>query len=84
MAQIDVVDDTDILPVQNLEAIASMIMSARKREGGDLQGAAEEEANAIHEMNLQDRDEAREDTVPVEVAIFGRSRLQYKRIGSIM
>jgi hypothetical protein len=81
MAQYNMVDDLDISPVQNLEAIKKMVWAVKKEEAGDSQGSEVEVLRAVKEMNLQDADEFPRDQVPVVVAPFGNVDLASKGIG---
>jgi hypothetical protein len=76
------VNDTDILPIQNLEALKFQLMSIKKMEAGDSKNAFADTALAVKEMNLQDAEEQPDDNIPVSVQPFGSAGLKRHRIGS--
>lgn len=74
-------DDTDISAIQNLQAIAAMIQSVKEGQAGNLQGKVAFETDAVHEMNLQERDFVPTDQVAIDVATWGSARLERAGIG---
>lgn len=81
MAYVALKDDTDLLPIQNLEALKKMIEGIKIGEAQNVKGQLAKEADAVHELNLADRDFTGDDSVPVSVDTFGSARLEYHRIG---
>lgn len=65
--------DSDLVLVDNVDAIKMMIQSMRYEENGDRASARGLESDAIRELNLQLRDDMPEDQIPVEVNAFGNS-----------
>lgn len=74
-------DDTDIAPVQNLQAIKQMIQSIRAEEKGDDQAALAKETRAVHEMNLQEQDYIPTDQLAVQMSTWGTAPLERSGIG---
>lgn len=60
--------DTDLVLIENLDALADMMQSLKYKKAGDKQSAQEYEASAIRELNLQlwNRDQESGVTVHVE------------------
>lgn len=50
---IEFVYDNDLVQIDNQDALRDMIKSCRKKGAGDIQGAAEYESSAIHELNRE-------------------------------
>ncbi len=63
--------DTDLVLIENLDALADMIQSLRYRKAGDSNAAKEYEASAIRETNLDLWNKDGEDGVTVQNAPFG-------------
>lgn len=51
LAFIPALADTDNVLIENQDALRDMVLAIRKKEAGDIQGAAAFEASAIHELN---------------------------------
>jgi len=84
MAYVPLKDDVDLLPIQNLEALKKYIEGIKMGEAQNIKGQLAKEADAVHELNLADRDLTGDDSTPVEVATFGSARLEYKRVGRMI
>lgn len=61
LAFIPVKFPSDLVIIDNLEAIKSIVQSSKYREAGDYTGAKEAEADAIRELNRQLEDESPDD-----------------------
>jgi hypothetical protein len=81
IALIKLRDDTDISPVQNLQAIAAMVQSIKAGQSGDRKARLEYDLDAVHEMNLQERDFVPTDQIAIDVATWGSARLEKAGIG---
>lgn len=68
---IPVVSDSDLVLIENIDAIALMMQSIRALEGEAPSGAAAFEAAAIHELNLRLEDKFPIDQIPIQIAAFG-------------
>jgi hypothetical protein len=51
LAFIPALADTDNVLIENQDALRDMVLAIRKKEAGDIQGAAAFEGSAIHELN---------------------------------
>jgi len=51
LAFIPALADTDNVLIENQDALRDMVLSIRKKEAGDVAGAAQYESSAIHELN---------------------------------
>lgn len=76
--------DTDILQIQNVEAIKQMIQAIKKEEAGDFAGYRERQNAAIKEMNGQERDWIPDNQVPVQVNPWGSAQPTRSRIGLVI
>ncbi len=65
---VPVENDTDLVLIENLDALADFMQSLRYRKAGDTQSANEYEASAIRELNLDlwSRDQEQAVTVHIE------------------
>jgi len=63
--------DTDLVLINNLDALKDMMSSIKFREAGDTQDANYMEASAIRELNLQQRNEFPDSQIPINVGAFG-------------
>lgn len=73
--------DTDLLQIQNLEAVKMAIQSVRKEEAGDMVTSRERMNAAVAEMNRWDEDWQPTDQIPINIYPFGGARLSYHGIG---
>lgn len=78
------VNDTDLVLIENLDALKSMVQSIRKKEAGQVQVAAALEGDAIHDLNLQLRDKFPNTQTPANVMPYGTARLERQRIGTLI
>lgn len=62
--------DSDLVLIDNIDALKLMVQSLRFEENGDRESARGFETDAIRELNLQLRDDSPEDQMPVEVDPF--------------
>jgi hypothetical protein len=81
---IPVVNDSDLVLIENLDALKSMVQSIRKKEAQQVEAAAVLEADAIHDLNLQLRDKFPNTQTPVNVMPYGTARLERQRIGTML
>lgn len=79
-----VVLDSDLIYIENLDAVKDMVMSIREKEAGHFQQAVALEASAIHELNLQLRDKFPNTQIPVNVMPYGTARLTRQGIGTLI
>lgn len=77
----DLVDDTDISPIQSLDAIASMISSIKAASANNTEKRLQHDLEATNFMNILERDYLPTDQVPVEMATWGSARLERAGIG---
>ncbi len=68
---VPVFDDTDLVLIENLNALADFMQSLRYKKAGDTKSANEYEASAIRELNLQLWNRDGESAVTVQNAPFG-------------
>ena len=81
---IPVVNDTDLILIENLDALKDMVQAIRKKEAGQIQAATALEVSAIHDLNLQLRDKFPNTQTPVNVMPYGTARLERQRIGTLI
>lgn len=74
-----VVNDNDLIPFDNLDAIKSMVQSIRKSEAGDSKGAQEFEADAIRRLNLELNTKYPLDQIESSNLTFSMSSLRTRR-----
>jgi hypothetical protein len=74
---IKVVVDSDLVLIDNIDALKLLIQSTRYSEQGDRATAQGFEADAIRELNLDLRDHEPEEQTPVEINAFGNSGAGY-------
>lgn len=75
--------DTDLLQIQNLEAVKIAVQAIRKEEAGDL-GAYRERLNAaVEEMNHYEEDWVPEEQIPIEVYPFGGAYPRFHKVGYV-
>lgn len=72
--------DSDLVLIQNIDALKDMLQSLRFKENGDYATAAQYEAQSIRELNLQLRDDNPEDQMPVEVDPFNGIGVGFQRM----
>lgn len=75
---------TDLILIDNLDALKLMIQSIRNSEAGDEAGANRYEADAIHELNLELRDRFPLDQIPININAFGSALPAYHGVGRII
>jgi hypothetical protein len=68
---VPVVSNTDIVQIDNLEAISTMIQSLKCRVASDPDGAVKFKLLAIKNLNNQLRDHYPNDQIPVQINPFG-------------
>lgn len=74
-----VAQPSDILSIDNLDAIKVMVQSMRSRESGDLQSAQGYEAEAIRRLNMQVETRFPLDQVVAKNETFSGARLHHHR-----
>lgn len=62
--------DTDLVLIENLDALKDMIQSIKAKEARNLEEARELEASAIRELNLELQNQQNDDTMPVDIEPF--------------
>lgn len=72
--------DDDLVQIDDEDAIRDMVMSIRKKENGDLTGAAGFESSAVHELNLESAKKMPDDQMVVQNLTFGRTRPRAHRL----
>lgn len=72
--------DTDLVLIDNLDALKLMIYSVKKEEAGDRDSARAYEADAIRELNLQLRDDFPEDQMPVDLGEFAGTSIGFQQL----
>lgn len=77
---IPVVGDTDLVLIENPDAIKDMIQSIRFGEAGDQGNKAALEASAIRELNLQLTDESSDEQTAVDVQPFNGAAIGGQRM----
>ena len=73
--------DSDVMAIQNLEALKALVQAIKLGEQGNIEAQRAMVQDAVHQLNLQDWDENPEDTVPVQWATFGTATLARHGIG---
>lgn len=73
--------DTDILQVQNIEALTMMIQAVKRRMAGEIDAYKELFVGAIACMNRQENDWLPLGQIPVEISAFGSAQPNYMNIG---
>ncbi len=71
--------DDDLVQIDNEDAIRDMVLSIRKKEQGDIAGAAAYESSAIHELNREAESRMPDEQIVVENRTFG-SGMAHRRI----
>jgi hypothetical protein len=84
LAFIPVVSDSDLILIDNEDALKLMIQCIKAEEANNRSAAREFEADAIRELNLELRDQYPDDTIPVSVNGFGSALPSRSGIGSIV
>ena len=62
---------SDLVLIDNLDALKSEVQSVRAQEAGDLQLAKGYEADAVHELNRELEDNSPDDTFSAQNNVFG-------------
>jgi len=73
----------DLILIDNLDALALGMQSAKLSDAFDSQGAEAMMARAVHELNLDLRNKLPIDTVPVHFSPQGTAHLRRLKIGSM-
>jgi hypothetical protein len=81
---VPVVDDTDLVLISNLDALALIIQSVRAREDKEHAEADELQGQAVHELNLELRNKFPLDQTPVKINPFGTATPRRHGIGRII
>lgn len=71
----------DLILIDNLDALALGMQSAKLSDAFDSQGAEGMMARAVHELNLDLRNKLPIDTIPVRFQPFGTASLRRQKIG---
>jgi hypothetical protein len=75
-----VTQDSDILPLGNIDAIKIMVQAIRKRDAGDVDGAVNFEKDAIRRLNMELNSRLPIDQIPIQVETFGSQYPVHRRI----
>lgn len=70
---------TDLVLIQNLDALKLMVQAIKFSEAGDRTSAQAYEADAIRELNLELRDESPIEEMPVSFGEFANNRIGQQR-----
>jgi len=81
---VPVMADTDIVLIDNLQALKDMIMSIKEDEAGNTKHAEELEIKAVHELNLELRNKFPNSQTPGQVNCYGTARLEKQGIGTLI
>jgi hypothetical protein len=73
----------DLILIDNLDALALGMQSAKLADAYDSQGAETMMARAVHELNLDLRNKLPIDQIPVRFSPQGTASLRRLKIGSI-
>jgi len=73
----------DLILIDNLDALALGMQSAKLADAYDSQGAETMMARAVHELNLELRNKLPIDTIPVRFSPQGTAHLRRLKIGSM-
>lgn len=84
LAFVPVTSDSDLVLIDNLDALALAIQATKRSDAYDAQAAELDMARAVHELNLDLRDKFPNDTVAVAVSPYGTAHLRNQGIGSLM
>jgi hypothetical protein len=71
---------SDIIPIDNLDALKDIYQSLKFKEAGDLQNANAYEASAVRELNQQLRDKFPDNQLPVDFGETGGLRFRQAMI----
>lgn len=80
---IPVVNDTDLVMIDNMDALSDMIKSIREKKAGNPEKAFKFETSAVRELNLQLRNKFPNDQIVASVD-YGQRSMQRSRIGNLM
>ena len=75
--------DTDLVIIENQDALRDMIMAIKLADSGDKTGATAYELSAIHELNLELENRFPKTQTPVEFNCFGSASPSHHGIGRI-
>jgi len=81
---IPVTTDTDIVQIDNIEALKLMIQAGRLEEAGDDESAARKQALAIKELNRQLADKFPINQIPILIRPEGTAEPRFAGIGQMM
>lgn len=84
LAFIPVVNDSDLILIENLDALRDMLQAITYKEAGDIKNSAAYEMSAIHELNSQLRDRFPDEQVSFAIRAFGTSEPSRAGIGRII
>jgi hypothetical protein len=73
----------DLILIDNLDALALGMQSAKLADAYDSQGAETMMARAVHELNLDLRNKLPIDQIPVRFSPQGTAHLRRQKIGSM-
>lgn len=76
--------DTDLVQIDNLDALSDMMLAVKYSNGGDALMAKDFEAKALRDLNLQLRNKLPNEQTPVDVNPFGSARPERHCVGSII
>ncbi len=80
---VEVKTDSDLVLIENLDALEDAIQGIKKKQQGDTEGGLLLMNSAVHELNLELRNRFPLDQTPVEVLSFGTSLPARHGIGMI-
>ncbi len=76
-----VVADSDVVMIENLNALALFIKGMRAIEANDIQGGLALQAVAVKELNLQQTDLTPDNQIPIRINPFGTAEPGRRAIG---
>lgn len=80
---IPVSNDSDLVLIDDLDALAVAIQSIKHSDAYDHDAAEKAMARAVHELNLYTRKKFPNENIPVSVSVYGSARLSRNGIGSM-
>lgn len=81
---IPVVADTDIIQIDNLQALKTMVMSIKAMEAEDPDKSERLEASSVRELNLEIRNKLPNSQIPIQVQCYGSAWLEKQSIGTLI
>ena len=76
--------DTDLVLIENEEALADIIQSIKYREKGDASRSIQWEKDAFRELNYELKDRFPQEQFNFDFRPFGSDTLQRQKIGALM